>query len=108
MERWIPQDVHGYLSWFACFQESTPQPSRQVDCSLKVQRNKKKEESRQKQTGEKVPEKEQTVTGMAMTKKQKLELALAGKEERPRLEPRILLEDQGSSYPQIEFANNIR
>jgi len=31
-------------------------------------------------------------------KKQKLELTWIGKEERPRLEPRILLEDQGLSY----------
>ncbi|MBK9427897.1 MAG: site-specific DNA-methyltransferase [Gammaproteobacteria bacterium] len=33
-----------------------------------------------------------------MTKKQKLELTWIGKEKRPRLEPRILLEDPGKSY----------
>jgi len=33
-----------------------------------------------------------------MIKKQKLELTWIGKEERPRLEPRILLEDQALSY----------
>ena len=33
-----------------------------------------------------------------MTRKQKLELTWIGKEERPRLEPRILLEDQELSY----------
>ena len=33
-----------------------------------------------------------------MTKKQKLELTWVGKENRPRLEPRILLEDTTKSY----------
>ena len=33
-----------------------------------------------------------------MTKKQKLELTWIGKENRPKLEPRILLEDAGKSY----------
>ena len=33
-----------------------------------------------------------------MTKKQKLELTWIGKENRPRLEPRILLEDPEKSY----------
>ena len=33
-----------------------------------------------------------------MTKKQKLELTWVGKENRPRLEPRILIEDAGKSY----------
>ncbi|CAK0751000.1 hypothetical protein CCP2SC5_1750002 [Azospirillaceae bacterium] len=33
-----------------------------------------------------------------MSKKQKLELTWIGKENRPRLEPRILLEDQDKSY----------
>jgi adenine-specific DNA-methyltransferase len=33
-----------------------------------------------------------------MTRKQKLELTWVGKENRPRLEPRILLEDIGNSY----------
>ena len=33
-----------------------------------------------------------------MTKKQKLELTWVGKESRPRLEPRILLEDKSLSY----------
>lgn len=33
-----------------------------------------------------------------MTKKTKLELTWPGKEERPRLEPRILIEDAGKSY----------
>ena len=33
-----------------------------------------------------------------MTKKQKLELTWIGKENRPKLEPRILLEDPGKSY----------
>src|SRR5881628_562932 len=33
-----------------------------------------------------------------MTKKQKLELTWIGKENRPRLEPRILLEDPEQSY----------
>jgi len=33
-----------------------------------------------------------------MTKKQKLELTWIGKENRPRLEPRILLEDPARSY----------
>ena len=32
------------------------------------------------------------------TKKQKLELTWIGKENRPRLEPRILLEDPAKSY----------
>ena len=35
---------------------------------------------------------------MTMTKKQKLELTWIGKENRPRLEPRILLEDPEKSY----------
>jgi len=34
-----PQDVHDYLSWFACFQESAPRP---INCTLKSQQNKKK------------------------------------------------------------------
>jgi len=34
----------------------------------------------------------------SMTKKQKLELTWIGKENRPKLEPRILLEDPGKSY----------
>ena len=33
-----------------------------------------------------------------MTRKQKLELTWVGKDERPRLEPRILLEDPARSY----------
>ena len=33
-----------------------------------------------------------------MTKKQKLELTWIGKEHRPKLEPRILLEDSEKSY----------
>ena len=33
-----------------------------------------------------------------MTKKQKLELTWIGKEKRPKLEPRILLEDPEKSY----------
>ena len=33
-----------------------------------------------------------------MTKKQKLELTWVGKESRPRLEPRILIEDSAKSY----------
>ena len=33
-----------------------------------------------------------------MTEKQKLELTWIGKENRPKLEPRILLEDAGKSY----------
>ena len=33
-----------------------------------------------------------------MTKKQKLELTWVGKENRPRLEPRILIEDPAKSY----------
>ncbi|MEB1415892.1 hypothetical protein ABFU49_02730 [Xanthomonas campestris pv. campestris] len=33
-----------------------------------------------------------------MSRKQKLELTWVGKDERPRLEPRILLEDPGLSY----------
>jgi hypothetical protein len=33
-----------------------------------------------------------------MTKKQKLELTWIGKEKRPKLEPRILLEDPAKSY----------
>jgi adenine-specific DNA-methyltransferase len=33
-----------------------------------------------------------------MTKKQKLELTWIGKEHRPRLEPRILIEDPARSY----------
>ena len=36
-----------------------------------------------------------------MTKKQKLELTWVGKENRPRLEPRILLEDPVRSHPQL-------
>ena len=35
---------------------------------------------------------------MSVTKKQKLELTWIGKENRPRLEPRILLEDSEKSY----------
>ncbi len=35
---------------------------------------------------------------MSMSKKQKLELTWIGKENRPRLEPRILLEDPARSY----------
>ena len=33
-----------------------------------------------------------------MSKKQKLELTWIGKDKRPRLEPRILLEDKSLSY----------
>ena len=33
-----------------------------------------------------------------MTKKQKLELTWIGKENRPKLEPRILIEDPEKSY----------
>ena len=33
-----------------------------------------------------------------MSKKQKLELTWVGKESRPRLEPRILIEDTDKSY----------
>ena len=33
-----------------------------------------------------------------MSKKQKLELTWIGKDKRPRLEPRILLEDKALSY----------
>jgi hypothetical protein len=33
-----------------------------------------------------------------MTKKQRLELTWIGKENRPRLEPRVLLEDPAKSY----------
>ena len=33
-----------------------------------------------------------------MSKKQKLELTWVGKEDRPRLEPRILMEDPSLSY----------
>ena len=33
-----------------------------------------------------------------MTRKQKLELTWVGKDERPRLEPRILLEDPAKSH----------
>jgi adenine-specific DNA-methyltransferase len=36
--------------------------------------------------------------GMGMTKKQKLELTWVGKENRPRLEPRLLVEDAEESY----------
>jgi adenine-specific DNA-methyltransferase len=35
---------------------------------------------------------------LRMSKKQKLELTWIGKENRPRLEPRILLEDPEKSY----------
>lgn len=35
---------------------------------------------------------------MSVTKRQKLELTWIGKENRPRLEPRILLEDPARSY----------
>jgi adenine-specific DNA-methyltransferase len=49
-----------------------------------------------------------------MTKKQKLELVWIGKENRPRLEPRILLEDPSLSYhashrftPNDRFANRL-
>jgi hypothetical protein len=35
------------------------------------------------------------------TKKPKLELTSIGKEHRPRLEPRILLEEAGSSFENI-------
>ncbi len=38
-----------------------------------------------------------------MTRKQKLELTWIGKEERPRLEPRIMLEDPEKFYRQIDF-----
>jgi adenine-specific DNA-methyltransferase len=37
-------------------------------------------------------------TGFLMSKKQKLELTWIGKDKRPRLEPRILLEDKALSY----------
>lgn len=39
-----------------------------------------------------------------MNKKQKLELTWIGKEKRPRLEPRILLEDAELSY-KVDAAN---
>ncbi len=35
---------------------------------------------------------------MSVTRKQSLELAWIGKEDRPRLEPRVLVEDPGKSY----------
>lgn len=38
----IPRDVHDYMSWFACFQESAQNPPRPVNCVLKKQQNKKK------------------------------------------------------------------
>jgi adenine-specific DNA-methyltransferase len=38
------------------------------------------------------------MTHLRMNKKQKLELTWIGKENRPRLEPRILLEDPEKSY----------
>ena len=38
------------------------------------------------------------MTHLRMNKKQKLELTWIGKENRPRLEPRILLEDRKKSY----------
>jgi hypothetical protein len=37
-----------------------------------------------------------------MTKKQKLELTWIGKENRPKLEPRILLEDPSKSHPRTQ------
>ena len=37
-----------------------------------------------------------------MTRKQKLELTWVGKDERPRLEPRILVEDPALSYHAAE------
>lgn len=41
VERRIPQDVHEYISWFACFRESpqTPQP---VHGTLQKEQNKNK------------------------------------------------------------------
>lgn len=42
-----------------------------------------------------------------MTKKQKLELTWIGKETRPKLEPRILLEDRTKSY-HAKFRNSLR
>jgi len=41
-----------------------------------------------------------------MTKKQKLELTWIGKENRPRLEPRILLEDP-SACPHRQVGDNL-
>ncbi len=38
----IPQDIHAYLSWFACFRESAPLPPQPVNCVLKAQQNQKK------------------------------------------------------------------
>ena len=43
------------------------------------------------------PEKEETISTMAK-KKQKLELTWIGKDKRPKLEPRILIEDPEKSY----------
>jgi len=37
----VPHDIHGYLSWFSCFEKSAPPPKPHVDCSLKAQQNKK-------------------------------------------------------------------
>ncbi len=39
-----------------------------------------------------------------MTKPTKLELTWIGKESRPRLEPRILIEDQAKSYHAYSYA----
>ncbi len=39
----FPQDVHGYLSWFACFEKRIPKKVKpHVDCTHKAQQNKKK------------------------------------------------------------------
>lgn len=42
VDRRLPQDIHAYLSWLACFRESAPLPPRPVDCALKKQQNQKK------------------------------------------------------------------
>ncbi|MFZ3090907.1 MAG: hypothetical protein WA240_09850 [Nitrospirota bacterium] len=43
-----------------------------------------------------------------MTKPQKLKLTWIGKDEQPRLEPRILIENMERSYQSAIFGNNLR
>ncbi len=35
----IPDDVHGYLSWFSCFEKSATPPKPRVDCVRNAQQN---------------------------------------------------------------------
>lgn len=41
VDRRVPQDVHGYLSWFACFQNSPPFSQRSANSANKARQKKK-------------------------------------------------------------------